>query len=329
MSEIASIMEHCPTIHSLDVDTLAAGEHSFLFAVATDALGLWQKMPVRVFKGDRPGRKIMLTAGVHGDEQNGIVTALKVAKALAGKPLIGCVTIVPAINLSGILHHSRDFQTVDPDVSSSNLNRFFPGDKAGSEAARYLDSLWQNLLKPNAEVAIDLHTQTTGTSYPLYVFADYRVDQAMKLAKLMNPDVILNDPGESGVLETTWNKHEVPSITVEVGSGRYHDADMVERAVEGVLNILRYYEVLSGKVVEATPCIEGCQTISIRAEQGGFVEPQVSLLQQVEKGQLLAVQYNSLGFDVAHYHAPESGTVLSYNLEALRAPGSLIVRMIK
>ncbi|NOI27549.1 succinylglutamate desuccinylase/aspartoacylase family protein [Vibrio coralliilyticus] len=329
MSDVAPVVEHFPIIHSLDVDLLQAGEHAFLFAVATDALGLWQQMPVRVFKGAKPGPKVMITAGVHGDEQNGIVTALKVAKALVGQSLAGCVTIVPTINLSGILHHSRDFHTVDPDVSSANLNRFFPGDKAGNEAARYLGNLWQYVLKPNAEIAIDLHTQTTGTSYPLYVFADYRIEQAMTLAKLMNPDVILNDPGESGVLESTWNQHGVPSITVEVGSGRYHDAEMVERAAEGVLNVLRYHKVLSGEVIENTSCLEGKQVISIRAKQGGFVEPKVSLLQKVEKGELLAIQYNSLGFDVASYYAPESGTVLSCNLEALRSPGSLIVRMIK
>ncbi|AIW20845.1 succinylglutamate desuccinylase/aspartoacylase family protein [Vibrio coralliilyticus] len=329
MSDVAPVVEHFPIIHSLDVDSLQAGEHAFLFAVATDALGLWQQMPVRVFKGAKPGPKVMITAGVHGDEQNGIVTALKVAKALVGQPLAGCVTIVPTINLSGILHHSRDFHTVDPDVSSANLNRFFPGDKAGNEAARYLGNLWQHVLKPNAEIAIDLHTQTTGTSYPLYVFADYRLEQARTLAKLMNPDVILNDPGESGVLESTWNQHGVPSITVEVGSGRYHDAEMVERAAEGVLNVLRYHKVLPGEVVENDSCLEGKQVISIRAKQGGFVEPKVSLLQKVEKGELLAIQYNSLGFDVASYYAPESGTVLSCNLEALRSPGSLIVRMIK
>lgn len=81
----------------------------------------------------------MITAGVHGDEQNGIMTAMKVAQRLVEQDIAGCVTIVPTINVSGILNHSRNFFPVDPDASPSNLNRFFPGNVEGNEVERYLE----------------------------------------------------------------------------------------------------------------------------------------------------------------------------------------------
>lgn len=318
-----------PLVHQLDVDSLAAGEHKLNFAVATDGLGQWLQLPVRVFKGEKPGRKIMITAGVHGDEQNGIISAIKVAQRLVGQSLAGCVTIVPAINQSGILNRSRDFFPADPDTSPSNLNRYFPGNASGNEVERFLASLWQNLLLPNADLAIDLHTQTTGTTYPLYVFADYRIDDCVQMARLMNPDVILDDPGDAGVLETEWNRSGVPSITVEVGFGRYYQAELVERAVDGVMNILTDYQVITGDVAEMNTPLEGTRTISIKAETGGFVEPQVSLMQQVAEGDVLAVQYDAQGDETTRYTAPEAGVVLSHNVEALRSPGSLVVRLIK
>ncbi len=316
-------------LHKLDVNSLNAGQHTFNFAVASNAIGQWQQLPLRVFKGSKPGCRVMITAGVHGDEQNGIMVAMKLAQRLVREDIVGCVTIVPTLNPSGIMNHSRDFYPVDPDTSPSNLNRYFPGKADGNEVERYLASLWHNLLLPNADIAIDLHTQTSGTCYPLYVFADYRIAEAKKMAQLMNPDVILDDPGEKGVLETTWNTHGVPSITVEVGAGRYFEADLVERAVAGVMNILKFHKVVDGDIEPLSIPKEGARTISIRAEQGGFVEPQVRLMQTVEKGQLLAIQYDAIGTELMKYTAPQAGTVLSHNVEALRAPGSLVVRLIK
>ncbi len=321
-------------LYKLDVNRLNAGQHTFHFAVADNAIAQQQLLPVRVFKGSESGCRVMITAGVHGDEQNGIMAAMKLAQRLVGQEIVGCVTIVPIINPSGVMNHSRDFYPVDPDASPSNLNRYFPGKTDGNETDRYLASLWHDLLLPNADIAIDLHTQTTGTCYPLYVFADYRIEAAKKMAYLMNADVILDDPGEKGVLETTWNANSVPSITVEVGSGRYFEADLVERAVAGVMNILKSNNVITGEteplsVLQESIAKEGKHTISIKAERGGFVEPQVRMMQTVEKGQLLAIQYDALGTELMRYTAPESGMVLSHNIETLRAPGSLIVRLIK
>ncbi|MDG3088531.1 succinylglutamate desuccinylase/aspartoacylase family protein [Vibrio hannami] len=317
------------TIQSLDVDDLAPGEHKLWFRIATNAISQWDHLPVMVFKGTKPGKKILVTAGVHGDEYNGILTAQKVARDLVGKELAGTVTIVPGINPTGMLHHSRDFFPADPDTSPSNLNRYFPGKASGNETDRYLHSLWGNLLKPNADFVIDLHTQTSGTTYPLYVFADYRIEQCLQMARLMNPDVILNDPGDSGVLETVFNKNAIPCITVEIGMGRYTQQDLIDRAVAGIFNILKHHNVIDESPEAQVSCLEGNKTISIRAEVGGFVLPQVNLLDVVNEGDLLAIQHDGFGDEIHRYLAPESGTVLSHNIESVRAPGSLVVRLIK
>ena len=315
-------------IQSLDVADLPAGEHQFMFQIATNAISQWQHLPVLVFKGEKPGKKIMITAGVHGDEYNGVLAAQQTARELVGKELAGTVTVIPMINLTGMLNHSRDFFSADPDSSPTNLNRFFPGDANGNEASRYLHTLWNELLKPNADLAIDLHTQTSGAIYPLYVFADFRLEPALEMARLMNPDVILNDPGDAGVLETVWNNSGIPSITIEVGMGRYTEQALIERTVQGIFNILKRHNVVVGEVETLVSCLEGQDIISIRADIGGFVLPQVTMMENVDAGQLLAIQYDSFGAELKRYLAPASGTVLSHNIESIRAPGSLVVRLI-
>ncbi|BDR16219.1 succinylglutamate desuccinylase/aspartoacylase family protein [Vibrio sp. STUT-A11] len=316
-------------IQDLDVEDLPSGEHKFWFRIATNALSQWQHLPVLVFKGQRPGKKVMITAGVHGDEYSGVLAAQKTARKLVGNDLAGTVTIVPGINLSGMLNKSRDFCSPDPDAARANLNRFFPGNEFGNEANRYLHTLWNNLLKPNAELAIDLHTQTSGAAYPLYVFADFRIEDAFNMARQLNPDVILDDPGESGVLETAWNNVGVPSITVEVGAGRYTDQPLINRTVNGIINILKYHDVLSGEPEAIESCIEGAEIVNVRAELGGFVLPQVNVLDAVEQGQLVAIQYDGFGDEIQRYTAPKAGIVISHNVESMRAAGSLIIRLIK
>ncbi len=322
--------ENFPAISSLDVETLSAGLHHFWFKASTNAMGIAVQLPVVVAKAEKPGPKVVITAGVHGDELNGVLTAQELIRRLPEVLNAGSVTIVPSINLSGILNHSRDFHSSDPDSSPANLNRFFPGNPNGDTANRYLDTIWTQLLKPNGEIAIDLHTQTRGATYPLYVFADFRLEQALEMARLMEPDVILNDPGDHGVLETVWNNSGVPCITVEVGMGKVTQPELIERAVCGIKQILVSQGVIEGESPNVTPCdIEGKEIISVRANKGGFVLPQVTLLERVEKGQLLAVQYDSFGRMTDSYYAPNDGTVISYNVDSLREAGALVVRLIR
>jgi predicted deacylase len=293
-------------------------------------------MPVSVFKGSQDGPKLMITAGIHGDELNGVLAAQQIIRDLVGKTLKGSVTIVPTVNLSGLLNHSRDFVSSDPGSCPANLNRLFPGDAHGLAAERFVASLWDRLLKLNATFAVDLHTQTRGAVYPLYVFADYRIEQCLEMARLMQPDCVLNDPGDPGILETVWNRSGIPSITVEVGMGKFTQPEMIQRAVGGVLNMLSYYEMLEveGKdplgtsQLPSMDWIEGNNVVSIRADIGGFVLPQIELLQSVEQDDLLAIQYDAFGNECRRYHAPSAGCVLSYNVDALREPGALVCRLL-
>ncbi|PSU97763.1 deacylase [Photobacterium kishitanii] len=321
------IVNNIAVISALNVDDLALGQHQFWFKVATNALNQDQLLPVWVFKGQRAGKKVMITAGIHGDELNGILTAQQLARQLKDTEVCGCITIIPAINLSGIIHHHRDFHSADQDLSSINLNRYFPGNSTGNAAERYLAQLWQQLLLPNADIAVDLHTQTTGTCYPLYVFADFRVESALAMARLMTPDAILNDPGDLGVLETVWNAHGVSAITVEVGSGKITQPELIDRAVTGVMKIITNQQQLATMTIEAC-AIEANTVTSIRADIGGLTLAHVEMLAAVNEGDVIATQYDLFGNEIKCYTAPSAGIVLSHNTDALREAGALVVRLI-
>ncbi|MBY5921557.1 succinylglutamate desuccinylase/aspartoacylase family protein [Ferrimonas balearica] len=322
-----------PLIQRLMLDDLPAGRHPFRFDVLPNGLGQSWQVPVLVYRGARPGPRVMITAGVHGDELNGVLTAQQLGRELDPEQLAGTVILVPGLNPSGMLARHRDFFPGDPDCSSVNFNRIFPGRAEGNSAERYLHRVWTQLLEGNADYALDLHTQTRGARYPLFVFADYRIPQALAMARALGPDAIQDDPGEPGVLETVWNQQGVPCITIEVGGGSVAEPHTVQRAVAGLHRVLAHLGMTDAR---ATPkgCepvsvpMEGDVTTTVRAELGGMALPQVALGQPVKEGDLVAIQYDAFGAEARRYYAPVAGWVLSLNDDPLREPGTLLVRLL-
>ena len=184
---------------------------------------------------------------------------------------------------------------------------------------------------PNADLAIDLHTQTRGTSYPMFVFANFRNRDARRMARLLGPDVIKNDTGGKGTLESALLGVDVPVVTLELGAPKVFQGGLVERGVSGVRRVMQSVGMLEGSVdtSDLPAPIVGRQYQDVVARSGGFVDMQVSLLQKVIKGDVLARQYDAFGRIKEIYRAPGSGYILTVATDPLREPGSLIARIIK
>lgn len=318
-------------ITRLNTADLKPGRHQFWFRSLDTGTGESWHIPVQVFKAKRSGLRMMFTSGIHGDELNGVLAAQQLGRELQGllPQLSGTVTVVSGINTSGIVNHARDFIPSDPDASPTNLNRCFPGDPRGDSGQRYVANVWSNLLAANADRAIELHTQTKGAAYPLLAFADYRQPKAVEMARQLHADFILDDPGQAGVLETQWNTSGVPCITVEIGAGKHHQPELIERAVTGLKYILAQQGILDdADAPRACDCFEGKATETVRADIGGYASPLVKLGEQVRAGQEVAVQWDAFGDEAKRYKAPVSGRVLSLNTDPLREPGTLLVRII-
>ena len=90
------------------------------------------KIPIIVERSKFRGPIILLSAGLHGDEINGIEIVRQIITQKINKPKIGTVICIPVINVFGFVNQAREF----PD--KRDLNRVFPGSKKGSLASRFL-----------------------------------------------------------------------------------------------------------------------------------------------------------------------------------------------
>jgi uncharacterized protein len=108
-------------------------------------------IPVVVVKNGS-GPTLLLTAGVHGDEYEGQIALLDLAKTLEAREISGRVIIIPAVHIPACQVGTRT-----SPIDGRDLNRCFPGDPTGSFAptlAHYLTSV----LLPLCDVVIDLHS---------------------------------------------------------------------------------------------------------------------------------------------------------------------------
>ncbi|WP_371815893.1 succinylglutamate desuccinylase/aspartoacylase family protein [Flavobacterium sp. CS20] len=82
-------------------------------------------VPVIIERSKKKGPVVLITAGVHGDELNGIEIVRQFLERKMNKPLIGTIICIPVLNVFGFLNMQREF----PD--GRDLNRIFPGSKKG------------------------------------------------------------------------------------------------------------------------------------------------------------------------------------------------------
>lgn len=311
----------------LDTADLPAGQvQRFWFRAGTSQLGQPWFVPVIVIKGAQPGPRLLLTAGIHGDELNGIAVLHRLAQTIDPATLSGTITMVPGLNTPGLLQSTREW-TPDHDRASPNLNRVMPGQVGGRGIADHAGRLWSGLMRPNADTAVDLHTQSRGTQYVMYAFAS--TPRTRRMAELVAPDIIKLDPGDAGTVENELTNDGVPAITLELGRPEEFDDTMIARAEAGLLNLMRELKMLPGRVTPVPASTFTANVIEVvRAPRAGWARLLKPLGARVTKGEPVAVLADAFGRITDTITAPVAGRINTSFTDPRRMPGDMIVRIV-
>lgn len=318
-------------ITNLDVNDLEPQKtYEFYFQNVENQLGNPWFIPITVIKGENGNEKFLLNSGVHGNELNSILASYKIKEYLSDKKINGTIIIVHGMNIPGLLNDTRGFNYFGNNENTIDLNRQMDSGKQNSSDEKYSTNLWNHILSKNATKVIDLHTNGKGTSFPLFAYADFRNKDIKKMAELLDADVVKLDNGEPGSVETSFVNIGIPSITFELGSSETVQPEIVNRAVQGIINNLIYWKLLPNKEIKTlNKTFYGNNWIKIKAEKGGFIEPHIKLLNKVSKGDLLFTQYDSFGKKIKEYFSPISGIVVSIKNYPYSTPGDSLGRIIE
>lgn len=326
------IVQGIPVINSLNIDDLENGKiYRFMFQGADMNIGQHWYVPVMVAKGNIKGQSILLNTGIHGDEINGVRVIQKIFAELDVANLSGTIIGVLQASPNSLAHISKNWYLSTDGGDFENMNRAFPGKPDGNTAQVHAHLLWANLWAGNVDYMIDLHSQSTDTEYPLFVFSDYRNHIARQMAELIPADQIKDDEGEIGTVETTFMTHNIPAITIELGAARIFQNDYINRSIDGIKNILSTFKFINSEIIytaRESQAFIGNQMSSVKAICGGYADVLVAIGDSVKKDQLVAYQYNQFGDVIEEYYAPANGRVLSIGTSATREAGGLLVRIL-
>lgn len=320
-------------ISQLDVADLEPGKkHSFYFQGVQMATGQHWYVPVVVAKGAKPGKRVLLIAGVHGDETSPIDAVQRTMATLDPGQMSGTVTAVYEVSRPAKEAVTRMWPTPQWGSQLIDLNRVWPGNENGSNVpTRHAGLVFNRVFKPNADVALDYHTAATAGDFTAFIFAKLSKPDIRAMAELFPIEQIKSDPGYAGTLETSLVKAGIPALTIEIGGPRSFDRRKIDMFVEGGLNVLKYLQVIPGpmgRTAKDAGTFFGDAFHTVRATHGGYLELMVDLRSKVAAGQVVAVQRNAFGEIVREYKTEVAGEISTLQRDALIEPGTRVVQVL-
>ena len=224
-------------------------------AVGSQANGAQVKSPFLLLRGEQDGPVLWINGAVHGAELNGSVAAWELFRETDPKALKGTLAITPIANALG-------FQRRDKisDLDYQDMDTSFPGKPDGTFTERIADTIYREV-KVNADCLLSFHTMGPfWTAIPYTVSkdvpgADAEVTaKSHKLALAYGTEVncfldLANASGElpgvtRGALDITCILDGIPAFMAEMGGGGRVQRVNVDRAKQGVRNVMAYLGML-------------------------------------------------------------------------------------
>ncbi|MEM9141631.1 MAG: succinylglutamate desuccinylase/aspartoacylase family protein [Bacteroidota bacterium] len=305
-------------------DTVVPGEDRLL-RIPIDRLptGTLIDIPVYVFNAQNPGPTLLIQAGLHGDEINGIEIVRRSIHEKRFSLQAGAVIAVPTLNVFGFIHFSRDV----PD--GKDINRSFPGSKRGSLARRIAYHHVTEIMH-QMDFAIDLHTGGAQRhNYPQIRYTD-KDEKSMQLATIFNPPIAFASGLIKGSFRSMAYRMRKPVVVYEAGESMRFDNFAIAQGMRGIQNVLQHFQMIpqsSKNPVAGRPTLflEGRKWL--RAPTAGIFIPRIIPGGEVKKGQPLGLVTDINGSHTKKIKAPFEGHVICVNHQAVVNQGDALFHL--
>lgn len=291
------------------------GERRHFFLLASESFaGASMRTPVVILRGATAGPTVCFTAGIHGDELNGVEIVRELVEALDPGTLRGTVIGVPIVNLHGFQRSSRYL----PD--RRDLNRYFPGDPHGSSASRIADALFHGIIT-ECDALVDFHSGSLHRSNMPQVRGDLTDPSVRNLAYGFGAEVVVHNPGKPGTLRRAATDAGIPAIIYEAGEPMRFQKKQIERGVDGVRSLLRSLGVLNDREAKKRKQQFYYQSHWVRADRGGILVSSVELGDHVREGDILGTVADPLRRGRMVIVSPHTGRLIGMTLAPVVIPG--------
>ena len=248
-----------------------------------------QFVPIVSIRGSSAGPTAVVIGGVHGDEPEGQIAALRLARETQPDDVTGRLIVVPCASPDA----SRAYTRLWPN--GVNFNRSFPGDPDGP-ADQQLAHFFSTVLFPPADVVVDMHSGGRSGLCPPWSEMHWVDDPVQRRAMVdamlawgTDHHFVYIDIAGTGLLVGEAERQGKVVVSTELGGGGHVTAATHRIAQSGLANVLRHVGVLPGEVTRRdVPGIIGRATDVenyLLAPESGLWETFVDLGERVVAGQ--------------------------------------------
>ena len=277
-------------------------------------------VPVIIERSKKPGPTVLMTAGIHGDEINGVEIVRQIIAKGINKPKRGTIICIPVINVFGFIHMDREF----PD--GRDLNRVFPGGKSGSLASRVAHKLITEIV-PHADLIMDFHTGGADR----FNSAQIRIKKGEivldELAGVFGAPFVYYSKNLNKSFRNTSYKLGIPMLLFEGGKSFNIHPTITNTGVNGAKRVLNHLEMLGSKFKVSKPkksCVFISESKWIRAKYSGMFKASTTINSKVSKGDLIGHITDPYGSFNHFVKAPNDGYIFNINESPLVYQGDAI-----
>ncbi|CAM1335095.1 succinylglutamate desuccinylase/aspartoacylase family protein [Tenacibaculum aestuariivivum] len=283
------------------------------------------EVTVIVSRAKKEGPCVLISAGIHGDEVNGIEIVRQLVANKYNIPDTGMIICVPVVNVFGFIIKTREF----PD--GKDLNRSFPGTKNGSLASKFAH-VFMNKIVAHADYCIDFHTGGDDRfNYPQVRISDDDID-TFNLAKVFGAKFVKYSSQREKSFRASAVAIGKKVLLYEGGKSLDINKKITNVGVTGILNVLDFLGVKKFPVTynafkEDEQQVVFSNSKWIRATASGMYRSVILNGAPVKKGDVIGLITDPYGFFERKIKASVSGSIICLNHSPIVNQGDAIAHI--
>ena len=261
--------------------------------------------PVFVIRGAESGPTLCLTAGIHGDELNGVEVVRRTFASVDPATLRGTLIGLPAINAEGVRSANRYLS------DRRDLNRAFPGKAGGSVAALIAHAVFNKVLT-RCDALLDFHTASNRRTNLPQIRADLDDPAIRDLAVHFGLGIVVAGKGPDKSLRREAARAGIPAVIYEAGEPNRFQDEEIKRGGQGARNVMAYLDMTDDrdKEVPETRVYELTKWIRVPIDNGGFFFPEAELGDEVVSGDRIGHIIDPLTDAIFEITSPMQGEII-------------------
>lgn len=264
------------------------------------------EIPVFSYNAKKDGPTLLLMAGMHGDEINGVEIMRRIIRNKLYKVNAGRVICVPVFNVFGFINFSREV----PD--GKDVNRSFPGNKHGSLASQFAYFMMTEII-PHIDYGIDFHTGGKQINNYPQIRTALNDPENGELAKAFSAPFTINSPYRDKSLRKEASRLNKRILVYEGGESLKLRKPAIDEGLNGMLRVMKHLGMIESAPMSYGENIVIGRSSWARARIAGLHYSQVRNGSFINRKDLLGVISDPYGDYEKKLRAQEDCYILGIN----------------